>query len=111
MVDKEYIEREALIKQFDERYITAIQQRNLQESEEGEILWRGIQLGTNWGRNTVIDAPAADVVKVKHGTWKLHSNGSGTCDQCHFTQRAVYDQDSWQRFCGVCGARMDNIVC
>lgn len=52
-----------------------------------------------------------DVTEIKHGTWKLHSNGSGTCDQCHFTQRAVYDQDSWQRFCGVCGARMDNIVC
>lgn len=54
--------------------------------------------------------PRADVVEVRHGTWKLHSNGSGTCDQCHFTQRGVWDYDNWQRFCGCCGAKMDNAV-
>ena len=57
------------------------------------------------------EQPAVDVVEVKHGTWTLHKNGSGTCDQCHFTQKGVWDYDNWQRYCGCCGARMDNIVC
>ena len=43
---------------------------------------------------------------VKHGKWKLHKNGSGTCDQCNFTQKDVWDMDRWQRYCGVCGAIM-----
>ena len=55
----------------------------------------------------VVEAPTVDAVPVKHGRWKLHSNGSGTCDQCHFTQCNVWDYDSWQRYCGVCGAKMD----
>ena len=55
--------------------------------------------------------PTADVVEVRHGTWTLHKNGSGTCDQCHFTQRGVWDYDNWQRYCGCCGAKMDNINC
>ena len=102
MANKEYIEREAVLEEFD-----ACKPMNWSDTEaEAQADW-----DYKLYRSIVADAPAADVVEVKHGTWKLHSNGSGTCDQCHFTQRAVYDQDSWQRFCGVCGARMDNIVC
>lgn len=52
------------------------------------------------------DAPTIDAVPVKRGTWKLNKDGSGTCDQCHFTQKAVWDFDGWQNFCGVCGADM-----
>lgn len=44
---------------------------------------------------------------VIHAKWKLHKDGSGTCSQCNFTQRDVWDYDSHQRFCGVCGAKMD----
>ena len=50
--------------------------------------------------------PAADVVEVKHGRWTLHNDGSGTCDQCGFTQKNVWDYDNWQSYCGVCGADM-----
>ena len=50
--------------------------------------------------------PAADVAPVRRGKWILHSNGSGTCDQCHFTQCSVWDFDNWQNFCGHCGADM-----
>ena len=50
--------------------------------------------------------PTIDAVPVKRGTWKLNKDGSGTCDQCHFTQKAVWDFDGWQNFCGVCGADM-----
>lgn len=43
----------------------------------------------------------------KTGKWILHKDGSGTCDQCRFTQIAVWDYDGWQNFCGHCGAKMD----
>ena len=57
---------------------------------------------------TLIDiATAADVAEVRHGTWTLHSDGSGTCSECGFTQKNVWDYDNQQRFCGVCGAKMD----
>lgn len=56
----------------------------------------------------LIDAcPTADVVEVKHGYWKFNSDGSGTCSECHFTQRGVWDYDNHQHYCGVCGAIMD----
>jgi hypothetical protein len=51
--------------------------------------------------------PAADVAPVVHGEWKLHDNGDGTCNQCHFRQKLIWDYDNWQNYCGVCGARMD----
>lgn len=44
--------------------------------------------------------------EVKRGKWTLNKDGSGTCDQCHFTQRGVWDYDNHQRYCGVCGAEM-----
>lgn len=51
-------------------------------------------------------APTADVVEVKHSEWILHKDGSGTCKQCGFTQKNVWDFDNWQNFCGHCGADM-----
>lgn len=50
--------------------------------------------------------PTADVAEVKHGEWKLHKDGSGTCNQCRTTQKNVWDYDNWQNYCGVCGAKM-----
>lgn len=47
-----------------------------------------------------------ELVPVVRGTWQLNKDGSGTCDQCHFTQKNVWDMDNWQNFCGVCGADM-----
>ena len=49
---------------------------------------------------------ANGVTVQKHGRWILHDNGSGTCDQCRFTQKNVWDYDNWQNYCGVCGADM-----
>lgn len=51
-------------------------------------------------------APAADVAPVVHGHWKLRDDGSGTCSECGFTQKNVWDYDNWQNYCGVCGADM-----
>ncbi len=55
----EYIEREAVKALFDERYETAFVQERTRESKEH---WRGVCAGLNWGRNTIADAPTADVV-------------------------------------------------
>ena len=47
-----------------------------------------------------------DTPPVRQGRWILHKNGSGTCDQCRFTQKNVWDDDNVQNYCGVCGAKM-----
>lgn len=51
-------------------------------------------------------APTADVVEVKRGEWMLHPDGSGTCSCCNRIQKAVWDYDNAQNFCGHCGADM-----
>ena len=56
----------------------------------------------------IIDgSPTADVVEVKYGIWKLHNDGSGTCNQCGTTQCSVWDDDNFQHYCGHCGAKMN----
>ena len=50
---------------------------------------------------------SSGVGQVRHGEWELHKDGSGTCSECHFTQKNVWDFDNWQNFCGHCGAKMD----
>ena len=52
------------------------------------------------------DAPTADVQVVRHGEWHLHPDGSGTCSLCGRTQKAVWDFDNAQEYCGKCGADM-----
>jgi hypothetical protein len=47
--------------------------------------------------------PEVDV-EVKHGKWKLYSDGSGTCSVCGRHQKHIWDFDHWQNFCGHCGA-------
>ena len=44
--------------------------------------------------------------KQSEGEWKLHKDGSGTCSECHITQKNIWDYDTWQNFCGHCGAKM-----
>ena len=55
----------------------------------------------------IYSTPTADVVEVRYGTWILNSDGSGTCSECRFAQKNVWDYDNCQGFCGVCGAKMD----
>ena len=50
-----------------------------------------------------------DIVLVIYANWKLHDSGSGTCSNCNHTQTGVWDADSYQRYCGVCGAKMSLI--
>lgn len=44
---------------------------------------------------------------VKHGVWKLHKNGNGTCSNCKRTSTDVWDFDNFDNYCAHCGAKMD----
>lgn len=58
---------------------------------------------TEWYAKNLYDAGYR---KHSEGIWKLLNSGAGTCSCCGFTQKNVWDYDSWQRYCGCCGARM-----
>lgn len=81
---KEYIEREALLK-------------SIQSAEDNGGLG-SVVAGTL--KRYVKHAPAADVVKVKHGYWKDNTNGTFTCSECG-------GRASKMDWCGCCGAKMD----
>jgi hypothetical protein len=49
---------------------------------------------------------SAPAVGARKGKWRLLNYGKGTCSQCNFTQSNVWDYESEQRYCGVCGAEM-----
>ena len=60
---------------------------------------------------TMIEAMnGEDVAVVKHGTWKLYEDGSAVCSCCRGTQLNAYDMDTWQNYCGRCGAKMDGVT-
>lgn len=106
MADKEYIERGALIRLFDERYITAIvQQKHDDVPEDHKKHWKGVQSGTNWCKNTVLEAPAADVVEVVHGEW-VHKDGEMYCSACD-NDASMYKLYYESPYCPHCGAKMD----
>lgn len=49
---------------------------------------------------------AADVEKVRHGEWIMHTNSEGNlnhyeCSECHMCQGHI------SNFCEECGAKMD----
>jgi hypothetical protein len=84
----------------------------IERSETAEFFEKSKQ--TMWHKDDVAatisskkNIPAADVVEVVHGEWKFNKDGSGTCNQCHITQKNVWDYDNWQNYCGHCGAKMD----
>lgn len=52
-------------------------------------------------------APALDYKDlVPQGEWIGCRGGNATCSRCRIRQKAVYDDDNEQHFCGHCGARM-----
>ena len=44
--------------------------------------------------------------KQREGEWLLHKDGRGTCKACRRTQKAGWDDDRYQNYCGCCGAKM-----
>lgn len=100
MGNKEYIERVALLKtppftkyggdlsQYTEGYLDCAEE----------------------ARKAVNDAPAADVVEVRHGKWTLIGYGNGRplhwkCSACGYETFDAVNGDT--NFCPNCGAKMD----
>ena len=81
---KEYIEREALINQFDCCGGYTV----YGESTVKAIISR------------IKSQPAADVAEVKHGKWIDNYNGTFICSVCG-------GKSPNMNFCGRCGAKMD----
>lgn len=98
MADKEYIEREALIAEYD----------RVHEGEAGKA------------RKLMVDAPAADVVEVRHGEWlaELVDEIGGvkllaglerikhTCSACGFVHKLPVPWRLTWNYCPHCGAKM-----
>lgn len=87
MAEKEYIEREALIAEYDR-----------------------VHKGPAGGaRKLMVEAPTADVVEVKHGKWgkeKWTKTHQHICSRCHATVR-VHPESCQYKYCPYCGAKMD----
>lgn len=97
----DYIEREAFLKNIEERYCTPCKAEG---KDHCGCLCRACWVDDMCGE--VIDAPAADVVPVRHGRW-LDNDDYMFCSNCGM-QWNYCDNDT-QDFncCPNCGARMD----
>ena len=98
----EYIEREAFLKDIEERYCSPCK-------EAGDY-HNGLVCAGCWVddmRGDVIGAPAADVAQVVHERWVMHYR-SGTPVSAGYVSTCC---DMWNnresKYCPNCGARMD----
>ena len=103
MADKEYIERERLLKQFE---VNEPQNWTNSDSEIQE------EIDYACYRGLVETAPAADVVEVRHGKWvpSLHHYGLYMCSECRCSDekcQPVFDRKNSWKSCPNCGATMD----
>ena len=98
MEQKEYIDREALIRYTEKQEVII---------KDGTSIADAMRIQGNVFRRCVETCPAADVAPVVHGEWVNCKNGDATCSRCGIRQRAVYDDDNEQHYCGHCGAKMD----
>lgn len=58
----QYKDVDAILRQLDEYYITAIvQQKHDDVPEDHKKHWKGVQSGINYARNTIIEAPSVEV--------------------------------------------------
>lgn len=95
MAEKEYIEREAVMKIIDDYGCT-----------------HGGTLGSHSGAVDVVGSaiyklPAADVAPVKHGHWIQIDKNKCECSNCGIIVLiAVYPHGD-KNYCPTCGAKMD----
>ena len=97
----EYIEREAISEEIRKYYY-----KNPPNFSYGE----GFDRGLDRAQRAILDAPAADVVPVRHGRWEKQ-RGLYSCSECGMT--CPYDVQAdvieyWAcSYCPNCGAKMD----
>ena len=81
---KEYIEREAVLKDIEEMLDTAQQHINITGRGFGKTLWAGIYKGINFCKTKLLAAPAADVVEVVR------------CKDCKYCIPAIADDAEYE---------------
>ena len=92
----EYIEREAMLQEIDRAF--------KEYGQDGDILKLFSEC-----RASILFAPTADVVEVRHGEWQEKrwcDNFQHICSLCHKTAR-VHPQSVAYKYCPYCGAKMD----
>lgn len=93
----EYIEREALLEEIEDMISNTAFSYPYQN--EINIMVDGMERA----RDCVENAPAADVVDVKHAHWVGVHDGWGCCSNCH----RMDGIDKLATHCRFCGAKMD----
>lgn len=98
----EYIEREAISEEIRKYYY---------KNPPNSSYWEGFDRGLDRAQRAILDAPAADVVPVKHGQW-IDNEANGykwafVCSLCGYVDGHPFDNR--HNFCPNCGARMDEV--
>ena len=62
-----------------------------------------VQIGVDHAIQCIKEAPAADVVEVRHGRWE--NGGNGLYDTCSACEKEIYLAIP-MNYCPNCGARM-----
>lgn len=101
----EYIEREAFLKDIEERYCLPCKEAGKDHSGcKCDVCW------VDDMRGDVIDAPAADVAPVVHGRW-ISKNPHGyewtfVCSNCGYVDGHPFNDR--HNYCPNCGAKMES---
>lgn len=113
------ISRKSLIKnlnKFAQEHYTRLIDTLIKKEPSVDAILKGVYNQVAWERDVAMAqleehgipfGCKADVHAVVHGKWYLHVDGSGTCNRCNTTAENVWDFDTWQNYCGHCGAKMD----
>ena len=90
---KEYIEREAVLERLAKV-----------DMDTYYGFTAAVQFGVNHAIQCIKEAPAADVVEVRHGRWK--NGGNGLYDTCSACGKEIYLAIP-MNYCPECGALME----
>ena len=98
---KEYVEREVISEGIRKYYYKNPPNSSYQE---------GFDYGLDKAQRVILDAPAADVVEVRHGRWvSVQHKLARVCSVCNRDEPykfADVDADVYN-YCPHCGAKMD----
>ena len=100
-MSKEYVEREVISEGIRKYYYKNPPNSSYQE---------GFDYGLDKAQRVILDAPAADVVEVRHGRWvSVQHKLARVCSVCNRDEPykfADVDADVYN-YCPHCGAKMD----
>jgi hypothetical protein len=96
----EYIDREALIKSAEKQRVVI---------KDGTSVAEAMRIQGKAFRKCVETVPTADVVEVRHGEWKICSDGYYPyCSRCRYEPEiSTRYSNNLTPYCPNCGAKMD----